>query len=337
MFAHTHTCSHTYTLFTHILFPRTVFVQSVAWRRIPNTVRESVSYFKRAEGDASAWGKAVATVDTSAACALACRWCITSYEHVEGYVKDQGAGALRQVIDEDHSHTMLLVHLFRLGGVFADRVFATTFSWREEDDGSFLVAWAPVKEYASRERVAQADEIISSDAAASQATRATTRGFLHFKALAPSICQVTYVVQANLGGSIPKAVMASRTKQTLGTLQEMQAKFVRKGTVVDAEMRSAFPLPPPLAELNGEQQLVVESCRYLESEEGGWEPLPSSSPFVQMWCKHTPAKRGERSIALGKATAGESSFQSADFLPLPPLPSPPLFTHVCGSPRLFGA
>jgi len=302
-----------------------VFVQSVAWRRIPNTVRESVSYFKRAEGDTPAWGKAVAIVDTSAARALAYNWCLASYEHVEGHVKKQGTGALREVIYESSSHTMLFVNLVRLGGVLAARVLSTSFSWREEDDGSFLVAWAPVEELSSPERVAQADEIIRSDAAAAQATRATTRGFLHFKALAPSVCQVTYVVQANIGGSIPKAVMASRTKGTLGTVQMMQAKFERNGKVVDAEMRTAFPLPPPLAELNDEQKLVVESCRCLESDGGEWEPLPSSSPFVDMWSKHTPAKTGERSIALGKATAGESSVQSADFVPLSPLP----FVHTC--------
>ena len=119
--------------------------------------------------------------------------------------------------------------------------------------------------------------------------------------------------------------MAFKIKQTLGTVQNMQTKFERKGKVVDAEMRSAFPLPPPLAELNDEQKLVVESCRYLESEEGGeWEPLPSSSPFVDMWIKHAPAKKGERSIALGKATAGESSVQSADFVPSRSLP----FVHT---------
>ena len=132
--------------------------------------------------------------------------------------------------------------------------------------------------------MAQTDEIVRSDAAAAQATRATTRGFYHFKALAPSVCQVTYLLQVKLGGSIPKAIMASRTKRVLGAVQEMQDKFERKGAVVDAEMRSAFPLPPPLAELNDEQKLVVESCRYLESVEGGesepllWEPLLSSSP-----------------------------------------------------------
>jgi len=150
--------------------------------------------------------------------------------------------------------------------------------------------------------VAQTDKLIRSDAAAAQATRATTRGFYHFKALAPSVCQVTYLLQVKLGGSIPKAIMASRTKQVLGAVQEMQAKFERKGKVVDAEMRTAFPLPPPLAELNDEQKLVVENCLAMETEEA-WEPLESPHPLVRMWMKHAPPKRGERTIALGKATA----------------------------------
>jgi len=34
----------------------------------------------------------------------------------------------------------------------------------------------------------------------------------------------------------------------------MQDKFERKGKVVDAEMHSAFPSPPPLAERNDEQR-----------------------------------------------------------------------------------
>jgi len=277
-----------------------VLVQSVVWKRIPNTVRESVSYFKRADGDASAWGKAVATVDTSAARALAYNWCGASYEHVEGYIKQQGAGALRKVIYEDDSHTMLYVNFIRLGGVLASRIFATTFSWREEDDGSFFVAWAPVEEHSSPERVAQADELIRSDAAAAQATRATTRGFFRVNALAPSVCQVAYVVQANLGGSIPKAVTASRVKRTLGTVQKMQAKYERKGAVVDAEMRSAFPLQPQIEQLGAGQKQVMESCRSIAAEQD-WAPLAYNSPFVDMWIAYTPPKRGERSFATGKA------------------------------------
>jgi len=229
-----------------------------------------------------------------------------------------------------------LANLVRLDGVLASRVFTLTFSWRQEDDGSFLIAWAPVEEHPSPERLARTEELIRSDAAATHATRATTRGLMHFMALEPSVCQVTYLLQISLGGSIPKAFMTSRTKQALGSVQEMQAKFERKVKVVDAEMRSAFPLPPPLAELNDEQKLVVESCWYLESEEGGeWEPLPSSSPFVDMWYKHAPARRGERSIALWKATAGESPVQSADLFPRPPSSFPPplspLCSHMCAT------
>ena len=123
-----------------------MFVQSVVWRRIPNTVHESVSYFKRAEGDASAWGKAVATVDTSAARALAYNWCLGVYGRVESNAGEQAPSDLRKVIHENDSRTMIFMNLFRLGGVLASRVFATTFSWREEDDGSFLIAWAPVEE-----------------------------------------------------------------------------------------------------------------------------------------------------------------------------------------------
>ena len=46
-----------------------MFVQSVTWKRISNTVRESVSYFKQANNasTASTWGKAVATIDAPAA------------------------------------------------------------------------------------------------------------------------------------------------------------------------------------------------------------------------------------------------------------------------------
>jgi len=152
-----------------------------------------------------------------------------------------------------------------------------------------------------------------------------------------SVCQVTYLVQAQVGGSLPRALLNTRIKSTLSLVHSMQDKFERKGKVVDAEMRSAFPLPPPLAELNDKQKLVVKSCRYLEGEEGGeWEPLPSSFPFVDMWCNHTPAKKGERSIALGKAIAGELRSERG-LVPPSPSPLPPLFTLVFDSPRLFGA
>jgi len=42
---------------------------------------------------------------------------------------------------------------------------------------------------------------------------ATFRGFWRFKPLAPTICAITYVLQAQFGGIIPKQLLATRTKR----------------------------------------------------------------------------------------------------------------------------
>ena len=145
---------------------------------------------------------------------------------------------------------------------------------------------------------------IKRDPIASKAIRGTVRGYWRIQSLAPSVCQVTYLVQADLGGSVPAALLNARIKGTLGFVQKMQVKFARNGKLVDKEMRDVFASPPPRAELSEEQMSVVEDCKSLESEDGrGWETLASPSPFVTMWMKHAPAKENERSIALGKATA----------------------------------
>ena len=53
------------------------------WKRIPNTVTEPVSYFRKIESDSSAWGKATATVDASATSVFAARWCQSSYANTK--------------------------------------------------------------------------------------------------------------------------------------------------------------------------------------------------------------------------------------------------------------
>jgi len=139
---------------------------------------------------------------------------------------------------------------------------------------------------------------------AKTAIRGTIRGFWRFRPLAPKVCEITYVNQVHLKGSIPKELLALRKKQALGLVYKIQSKYERNGAVVDAEMRAAFPSPPPLTGLDDEQRAIVDCCRAMESgEEGTWVPLLSLSPFIDMRCKHSPARRGERSIALGMATA----------------------------------
>jgi len=161
-----------------------------------------------------------------------------------------------QVVHVEDSRSMLFVNLVRLGGVISDRVFATWFTWREEDDRSFLVAWAPLEEYSdvNQELVAELNSTIQQDYAAAKAVRGTSTGCWRIKPFAPNACQVTYVVAVSLGGSIPQALLNSRIKNTINTVQNVQRRFERSGNVVDKEMRAAFAFPPALAALKKEQR-----------------------------------------------------------------------------------
>ena len=116
--------------------------------------------------------------------------------------------------------------------------------------------------------------------------------------------RVVNVGQGNLGGIIPQAVLATRIKSQLGQVQLMQDTFMRNGNAVDAEMRSAFPRPPPLASLADSQKTVVDDCLAMSAENAqSWVPIESTSPFVSLWIKYTPPRNNERTIALGKAVA----------------------------------
>ena len=317
---------------------------------VQGTVLEPVEFYQKVESDAGAWGKAVATIDASAARVFAVRWCQSSYYAKQIYAEVEGPDTLRKVV-QTSSHSMLLVSLLHLPSPVSNRVFATWFTWRKEPDNALLIAFGPMEGYADqqedgervianimaeqkerREREGDTDKAyrqdtkdlelmmqqraakkellqglndqIKQDPTASSAIRGTVRGYWRIKPLGPSVCEVTYIIQAELGGSIPAALLNARIKRSLGVMRTTQVKFGRNGKLVDKEMREAFASPPPMAELNDEQTAVFESCRYLESEDGSeWETLASPSPFVTMCMRHAPAKENERSIAIGKATA----------------------------------
>jgi len=338
---------------------------------VQGTVLEPVEFYQKVEGNAGAWGKAVATVDASAARVFADRWCQNSHEHKKKHAEKEGPDTLNEVFHVPNTHSMLLVNLLRLPNPVSNRVFAIWVTWRKEPDNTFLMAFGPMEDFADqqedgnhafatfvakqekrrkregkaedlttvlkdneelklmmqqraskKEHVQGLNDLIERDPLASKAIRGTVRGYWRIKPITPSVCQVTYLVQAELGGSMPTALLTARIKGTLGVVQTMQVKFARNGKLVDKEIRDAFSSPPVLADLSEEQMSLVEGCRSLESEDGSeWEILTSPSPFVEMWLKHAPAKKNERLVAIGKAAAvidcsvheaaGESSEASA--------------------------
>jgi len=116
------------------------------WKRISGTVRESVSYFHKTTNNAT-WGKAVATIDAPASRVFAHRFCIDDYDSVQNHTAKEGPNALRIAAAIPNSHSILLVNVVKFGLAISDRVFSTAFCWREEADGSFILAFAPLTDY----------------------------------------------------------------------------------------------------------------------------------------------------------------------------------------------
>ena len=240
---------------------------------------------------------AVATIDVPAAQVLSHRWCQNSYEH-----NQLGKGVLK-VILVPHSHSMLFVNVVKFPTPLSNRIFSTWFSWRKEADDSFVIAFAPAEEYAAFDAAAvqRLDEIISQDPLAANAIKGTARGFWVMKPLAKAVCVATYLVQAELGGRIPTSLLNARINSNLGNVEEMQRKFMRNAKQVDKEVRDSFPPPPPLAHLSADQRSIVESCERLENITTTWSSLAYPDKFVNMFITYKPPKKGERSIATGKA------------------------------------
>ena len=269
-------------------------------------VLDSVEYFQK-PGLApwGSWGKAVATVDASAARVLSWLWLFNAHNRVQDHVAKNG-DLLRAEVLTESLRTKFGVGLIKFPGALDNRVFANLWTWAQEPDSSFVLALRSLEDYHDQSSAA-AKEVLSllgSDPGAVVATRAFTRGFYRIMPIADRVCQVTLVQQANFGGLLPAIVMNKRLLSTMKTLARIQHKYERKGRLIDAEIRAVFPSPPPLDQLADEQTAVVEGCRTLEAEdEREWKDLESPSPLVKMWVKYAKPKTGERPIALGKATA----------------------------------
>jgi hypothetical protein len=97
------------------------------------------------------------------------------------------------------------------------------------------------------------------------------------------------VFQVVVGGSVPVMVMNHGVKYALSVSEGVRDKYERSGKAVDAELRGALPLPPPMGQLNDEQTRIVQSCMTLETGSAAveWTKLGSPSPFVELAMKYT--------------------------------------------------
>ncbi|GMI19234.1 hypothetical protein TeGR_g13668, partial [Tetraparma gracilis] len=290
------------------------------WERIRGTVLEPVEYFQvlakptsmfgkntskssvGADSDESvegAWGKATVNIDISADRCLAFFWHHMSSESNAKFEKNNGR-LLRMQVDVPDSHTTFTVTSAKSPFPGVDnRVYASKWSWRREENGAFVAGFTfkGSNEYVER--------AIKEDARARGCTQGTLQGFYRFTPLAANVCHATLVFQVTVGGSVPVRAMNYGVRNALGNVEDLRDKYERNGKAVDAELRGAFPPLPLLQQLDDEQARIAKSGLGLETGSAAveWTKLASTSPFVELAMQHTKPVGREASIALGMAKA----------------------------------
>ena len=157
------------------------------WRRIPKSINDPVSYFQKIGNDSSAWGKAVATVDTTAARAFAWLYCLQTNSRMRQFVTEEGVGALRRIIPLENERGMIYVTTFRLGMGLSDRVFATWFTWQILVDERIILAFAPLEDHGDETVIRDVNEMIKREGGSH--VRGDTRGFYMIIPIAPMVCR----------------------------------------------------------------------------------------------------------------------------------------------------
>jgi len=169
-----------------------VIALAQSWQRVPNTIASPVAYFQKigfgdmSDGDSSAWGKAVATVDASHTHVFSYLWNMHSCEHMDSHEEKAGPDALNKVVFPPDSHSMLRAFVVNFGMAVSARVFSTWLVWRQEPDNSFIIAFAPMGDYKLLNgATAEIMNALNDNTAAAQAVRGTVKGFWRIKPLAP--------------------------------------------------------------------------------------------------------------------------------------------------------
>ncbi|GMI34230.1 hypothetical protein TeGR_g7990 [Tetraparma gracilis] len=219
-----------------------------SWSRLSGTVRESVSYFKKVDGDSNTWGKGKGNIDASAPDVLAWLWHSCTYER--NHTERKNSNLLQMELGVSGTRSKFMVFSTKMPGAISNRIFATWWTWAKEQNGDLIAAFTPHDEYGPG---AEKHIIDTALKAVKSSVLGTLRGFYRIKTLASNVCRVTLLVQGDAGGTIGKQAMAWGIKFTLSMVKKLQDKYMRNGAKVDAEMRGAFPAPPLRRSLTSEQ------------------------------------------------------------------------------------
>ena len=249
------------------------------------------------EGDRD-WGAYRVTLNKSAKGVLAEMFELRTYKGAFEHQKKNGD--LPRIVKKiPGGRSILFQQAIKFPAPYENRMFEMRLVWKEiklsNNRLGYLVGSFPLRGF---------DEFPNNTNM--RFIKADVKGVSIITEVAPSVCSTLRIQSIDLKMSLPKRLLEKMAKvEIFSTASRLEAQFRRNAKKVDAEVR-AVTVEKMVAgvELEKDQK---EMFRDLEefiggaSAEKGWKPIDSPFGRVKMEMKYQQQKRGERSVALGRA------------------------------------
>jgi len=186
---------------------------------------------KHNKGESNAWGKATATIDTSAENVLAWFWDYCSNERLDAVKKLHKNP--REVIKHISLNHNVFSTIKALPWPLNARQFIYENTWTKQDDDTYVYAFRPptTNEFDDNRLVDVGNH------KAKALVQGESRGFVILKNVGDQKCDVTYVQQADAKGNLPAKVMDSQIPKGLRSVFQVRETFNRDDEI-DQEERN---------------------------------------------------------------------------------------------------
>jgi len=186
---------------------------------------------KHNKGESNAWGKATATIDTSAENVLAWFWDYCSNERLDAVKKLHKNP--REVIKHISLNHNVFSTIKALPWPLNARQFIYENTWTKQDDDTYVYSWRPPTTH-------KFDDNRLVDIGkhkANKLVRAESKGFCTLTNVGNQKCELTWVQHINMNGNIPAKLMDKQIPRSLGSLFQLRETFNRDDEI-DQEERN---------------------------------------------------------------------------------------------------
>ena len=271
------------------------------------------------DGDSMPWCKAETVIHTSAKRLLAYLLNFDSIERTNEH-KNKHGKLLRCMHVDGEGRITDPRHFFycvKVPNVMSIRRFEVRVVWDKENSNNgahggavYRLAWCPAFEVTGMhkyvDRIKMECGFDDQNSFLANSILAKTRGIYELREVSANVTEVTMIRHDDIQGTVPAAIKEIYlTNAIKSTMHVLQKKHERNESMVDSEVRQALAETMRKSvqdvKLTAEQEEIFKNLDGLKEEGKGWNALLSSTPDISMWIKYNQQKKGERSIATGKA------------------------------------